>query len=133
MCLIPEVPFSLAGKGGLIAHVSKIIEKKGHAVVCVAEGAGQDLLSGSGGGGPASVERDASGNPILADVGPWLKAELKKGIPDADIKLIDPSYTIRSVRSFLFCLLLLFWPFFLFSSFFIKTSPLSFSAITTRN
>lgn len=70
--------------------------------MCVAEGAGQDLLSGgaAGAGGPAAtVERDASGNPILADVGPWLKAELKKGIPEADVKLIDPSYTIRSVAA----------------------------------
>ena len=148
VCLIPEVPFSLGGRGafsfrfffflhdfflfrvsgprkphfkkknaftlstknktgGLIAHLTKLIERKGHAVVCVAEGAGQDLLSGAaaaagGGAGAAAagvVERDASGNPILADVGPWLKAELKRGIPGADVKLIDPSYTIRSVAA----------------------------------
>jgi len=87
--------------GGLIAHLTKLIERKGHAVVCVAEGAGQDLLSGAAtaGGGAVNVERDASGNPILADVGPWLKSELKKGIPEADVKLIDPSYTIRSVAA----------------------------------
>lgn len=82
--------------GGLIAHLTKLIERKGHAVVCVAEGAGQDLLSGAA---AATAERDASGNPILADVGPWLKSELKKGIPEADVKLIDPSYTIRSVAA----------------------------------
>ena len=138
VCLIPEVPFSLGGRGalltfsslsfsgcvfftgkknslfskttfsqkkkktgGLIAHLTKLIERKGHAVVCVAEGAGQDLLSGAAtaGGGAVNVERDASGNPILADVGPWLKSELKKGIPEADVKLIDPSYTIRSVAA----------------------------------
>ena len=87
--------------GGLIAHLTKLIERKGHAVVCVAEGAGQDLLSGaaSAAGGSTNVERDASGNPILSDVGPWLKSELKRGIPGADVKLIDPSYTIRSVAA----------------------------------
>lgn len=38
MCLIPEVPFSLQK---LKEHVGMILQKKGHAVVCVAEGAGQ--------------------------------------------------------------------------------------------
>jgi len=92
----PPTP-QLQNTGGLIAHLTKIIERKGHAVVCVAEGAGQDLLTGAATAGGVNIERDASGNPILADVGPWLKSELKKGIPLADIKLIDPSYTIRSV------------------------------------
>lgn len=38
---------------------------------------------------------DASGNPILKDIGMFLKAELKKVFKDADIKYIDPSYIIR--------------------------------------
>jgi 6-phosphofructokinase 1 len=40
---------------------------------------------------------DKSGNPILADVGPWLRDQLKAGIRGADVKYIDPSYIIRSV------------------------------------
>lgn len=38
---------------------------------------------------------DASGNPILKDIGTFLKAELKGCFKDADIKYIDPSYIIR--------------------------------------
>ncbi len=41
ICLIPEVPFTLEK---LLAHVEKILKAKGHCVVCVAEGAGQNLL-----------------------------------------------------------------------------------------
>jgi 6-phosphofructokinase len=44
VCLIPEEPFELDGPAGVLGYVRKIIEQKGHCVVCVAEGAGQDLL-----------------------------------------------------------------------------------------
>lgn len=40
VCLIPEVPFRV---DALCAHIASIFERKGHCVVCVAEGAGQDL------------------------------------------------------------------------------------------
>ena len=36
--LIPEVPFEL---DKLLDHVSKILDKRGHVVICTAEGAGQ--------------------------------------------------------------------------------------------
>jgi 6-phosphofructokinase 1 len=39
--LIPEVPFKLDGPTGLLAYLESVLEAKGHAVVCVAEGAGQ--------------------------------------------------------------------------------------------
>lgn len=38
MCLIPEVPFKL---DKLMEYVGEVLDKKGNAVVCVAEGAGQ--------------------------------------------------------------------------------------------
>lgn len=41
VCLIPEVPFSLDGEMGLYAYVRTLLDRKGHAVICVAEGAGQ--------------------------------------------------------------------------------------------
>lgn len=41
----------------------------------------------------------ASGNPILQDIGTYLKSEMKKALPDADVKYIDPSYMIRSVAT----------------------------------
>ncbi|XP_062093795.1 ATP-dependent 6-phosphofructokinase 5, chloroplastic-like [Humulus lupulus] len=39
--LIPEVPFHLHGPHGVLRHLKYLIETKGSAVVCVAEGAGQ--------------------------------------------------------------------------------------------
>lgn len=47
--LIPEVPFKLQGPTGLLAYLETVLEKKGHAVVCVAEGAGQVGCAGVGG------------------------------------------------------------------------------------
>ena len=41
MCLIPEVNFDLKGEHGLFAYVEKVLESRGHAVICLAEGAGQ--------------------------------------------------------------------------------------------
>ncbi|KAJ1386137.1 Phosphofructokinase domain [Sesbania bispinosa] len=41
ICLIPEVPFTLHGPDGDLSHLKYLIETKGSAVVCVAEGAGQ--------------------------------------------------------------------------------------------
>eukprot|EP00197_Chlamydomonas_leiostraca_P002526 CAMPEP_0202857440 /NCGR_PEP_ID=MMETSP1391-20130828/375_1 /ASSEMBLY_ACC=CAM_ASM_000867 /TAXON_ID=1034604 /ORGANISM="Chlamydomonas leiostraca, Strain SAG 11-49" /LENGTH=499 /DNA_ID=CAMNT_0049536237 /DNA_START=96 /DNA_END=1596 /DNA_ORIENTATION=- len=88
-CLIPETPFRV---DKLCALVARAFERKGHAVVCVAEGAGQDILNDGSSG------TDASGNPILKDIGPFLKNEFKKHFKgDADIKYIDPTYMIRAI------------------------------------
>jgi 6-phosphofructokinase 1 len=62
-----------------------------YAAACVAAPA-QDLLEDT-----AAHGTDASGNPILADIGMWLRSELKGHFKDADIKYIDPSYIIRCV------------------------------------
>ena len=101
VCLIPEVPFALEGRRGLAAYVESTLARRGHAVICVAEGAGQDLLSAAGKG---SAGTDASGNPILSDVGRFLRGELKRlvvapGGDKVDVKYIDPSYMIRSVTT----------------------------------
>lgn len=50
----------------------------------------QDLLEDSHAHGT-----DASGNPILKDIGMFMRSELKAHFKDADIKYIDPSYIIR--------------------------------------
>lgn len=98
VCLIPEVGFALGGRRGLAAYLGSVLDRQGHAVVCVAEGAGQDLLAAQGKGGTGT---DASGNPVLGDIGKFLKSELKRLVPggeaSADVKYIDPSYMIRSV------------------------------------
>lgn len=90
VCLIPEIPFRM---DKLCAYVEEVFKKKGHCVVCVAEGAGQDVLNQT-----TSIETDASGNPILQDIGTHLRAEFKKYFKgDADIKYIDPTYMIRAI------------------------------------
>ena len=38
ICLIPEITFTMTK---LTKHIEVILERKGHCVVCVAEGAGQ--------------------------------------------------------------------------------------------
>ena len=45
---------------------------KSHAVIAVAEGAGQDLL------GAGRDERDASGNVKLKDIGPFLREKIER-------------------------------------------------------
>lgn len=96
ICLIPEVPFTLDGPHGVLRHLRYLIEKKGSAVVCVAEGAGQNLLQ-------KTNAKDASGNTVLGDIGVHIQQETKKffreiGTP-ADVKYIDPTYMIRAVRA----------------------------------
>ena len=92
--LVPEVPFKLEGKRGFLAALQERILKRAHAVVVVAEGAGQDLLET----GPA--ERDASGNVKLKDIGLLLRERIEahfktEKIP-AVMRYFDPSYLIRS-------------------------------------
>jgi 6-phosphofructokinase 1 len=95
--LIPEVPFSLDGERGLLAHLRRRVEERGHAVVVVAEGAGQELLGGDDG----DTGHDASGNARLQDIGPYLRRRIAEAFAGAgvetSIRYIDPSYAIRSV------------------------------------
>ena len=89
--LIPEVPFKL---DLFLAVLKQRMLMKSHAVIAVAEGAGQDLLKASG------EERDASGNLKLKDIGPFLREKIEsyfktEGIPVA-VRYFDPSYQVRS-------------------------------------
>jgi 6-phosphofructokinase 1 len=98
-CLIPEVPFELEGKRGLLNALEHRFESgKDHAVIVVAEGAGQELFKNQ------PELRDASGNVLKNDIGLFLKQEIaghfdKIGVP-CSIKYFDPSYSIRSVPAF---------------------------------
>ena len=94
-CLIPEMKVELDGEHGLLAALERrFATGKGHAVIVVAEGAGQDLIAGES-------QKDASGNVLKKDIGVYLKDRVsdhfkKLGIPTS-VKYFDPSYTIRSV------------------------------------
>jgi 6-phosphofructokinase 1 len=92
--LIPEVPFRLEGERGFLAALKKRVLTRAHAVIVVAEGAGQDLIPAGG------EERDASGNMKLKDIGPFLRERIEsyfkaEGIPVV-MRYLDPSYLIRS-------------------------------------
>ncbi|MGB5502946.1 MAG: ATP-dependent 6-phosphofructokinase, partial [Polyangiales bacterium] len=93
--LVPEVPFPLEGDGGLLAALERRILTRGHAVVVVAEGAGQHLFTDK------KAESDASGNVGFEDIGVFLRDRIKRHFRERDLtlnmKYIDPSYTIRSV------------------------------------
>ena len=98
-CLIPEVPFTLEGRGGFLERLEARLAERRHAVVVVAEGAGQELIesTGSGTGGDG---RDPSGNVKLKDIGVFLRQRIRghfssRAVP-VDVKYIDPSYMIRS-------------------------------------
>jgi 6-phosphofructokinase 1 len=102
-CLVPEVPFTLEG---FLSALQARLERRGHAVIVVAEGAGQDLMAATG-------ERDASGNARYGDIGIHLRDAIRKHFARIGIaislKYIDPSYAIRSVpataHDAAFCLL----------------------------
>jgi 6-phosphofructokinase 1 len=92
--LIPEVPFQLDGEQGLLASLQRHLARYGSAVIVVAEGAGQDLMS-------VDHQTDASGNQRLGDIGTWLKHRITDHFSqnnfELNLKYIDPSYVIRSV------------------------------------
>ena len=62
LCLIPEIPMKLHGDTGFLPFLEQRVKEKGHAVVVVAEGAGEDVLS-------ESKEFDAGGNRKLPPIG----------------------------------------------------------------
>ncbi|KAI4314405.1 hypothetical protein L6164_027318 [Bauhinia variegata] len=96
ICLIPEVPFNIHGPHGVLNHLKYLLETKGSAVVCIAEGAGQNLVQ-------KTNATDASGNIVLGDIGVRLQQETRKYFKEigihADVKYIDPTYMIRACRA----------------------------------
>jgi 6-phosphofructokinase 1 len=103
-CLVPEVAFTL---DRFVTELANRLARRGHAVIVVAEGAGQDLLA-------SDERRDASGNVKYGDIGVFLRdailARFEASRTPVTLKYIDPSYAIRSVRvtahDAAFCLLL---------------------------
>jgi 6-phosphofructokinase 1 len=92
--LVPEVPFRLEGEGGFLSALERRIVNRGHAVIAVAEGSGQELLGNTGN------ERDASGNVRLSDIGLFLQKKIDEWFYVRKIPFVmryfDPSYIVRS-------------------------------------
>lgn len=92
--LVPEIPIQLDGPQGFLATLHRRIVERHHAVIVVAEGAGQNLL-------PQPADTDKSGNRKNADIGTFLRDRIASYFheqgTEANLKYIDPSYIIRSV------------------------------------
>jgi len=95
--LVPEVSFDLDGENGLLVNLEKRLEKRGHAVIVVAEGSGQEHLEA------VSTEYDASGNKKLGDIGLFLQERIKSYFKakktEVNMRYIDPSYMIRATTA----------------------------------
>jgi len=94
--LIPESDFELEGPKGLLEALKERLILRRHAVIVVAEGAGQKFFGDT----EQQQQLDASGNIRLHDIGIFLKESIaayfeKQGM-EINLKYIDPSYTIRS-------------------------------------
>eukprot|EP00439_Symbiodinium_sp_Y106_P080098 s234_g18.t2 len=91
ICLIPEMNISLPK---VMDYVAEVMRRQKYAVIVVAEGCGDTLITSDGG-------KDAGGNKVLADIGPFLKDAITKHLKSIDIpvsiKYIDPTYMIRAV------------------------------------
>jgi 6-phosphofructokinase 1 len=89
LVLVPEVPFTVPG---LMSFLEARLVRKSHAVIVVAEGAGQDVVAATG--------VDKSGNRTFGDIGLFLKARIQEHFARTDspagVKYFDPSYIIRS-------------------------------------
>lgn len=92
--LVPEMEFDLYGPHGFLKALRKRLENRHHAVVVIAEGAGQHFFDED------NNTSDASGNILKKDIGLYLKAKISEEFKAKDFrystKYIDPSYIIRS-------------------------------------
>ena len=93
--LVPEVPFVLEGEQGFLEALKQRILKRDHAVILVAEGAGQHLFD------HREEVHDASGNLKFKDIGVFLRDRISSFFKEENIpfnmRYFDPSYLIRSV------------------------------------
>ena len=95
-CLIPELDFDIDGPNGLLNALDRRFKSgKDHAIIVIAEGAGQNHLKGH------KERKDKSGNILKEDIGEYLKQRISEHFKDlkieASVKYFDPSYAIRSV------------------------------------
>jgi 6-phosphofructokinase 1 len=70
--LLPEVPFKLEGANGFLAALKDRIINRSHALIVVAEGAGQDLFTAD------ELKQDDSGNIKAKDIGLFLRDCIEK-------------------------------------------------------
>ena len=76
LCLVPELPIALGGPSCVLEYVQRVVSARGHAVVVVAEGAGEAEIAAES-TGQGSRETDAGGNRKLLPVGPWFVGKVE--------------------------------------------------------
>lgn len=95
--LVPEMEFDLDGPRGFLKTLRTRLERKKHALIVVAEGAGQNLFTDQ------NFTNDASGNKLHKDIGILLRDKIKEDFDHRGIRYglryIDPSYIIRSAAA----------------------------------
>lgn len=101
LCLIPEAPLVTEGPASILTYLERVLDAKGHAVVVLAEGAGEEVLTAEKLRRGEKIETDAGGNRKLPPILPWLKdtvaAHFERIGRKANVRTVDPSYMIRSV------------------------------------
>eukprot|EP00277_Geminigera_cryophila_P010553 CAMPEP_0179411468 /NCGR_PEP_ID=MMETSP0799-20121207/3916_1 /TAXON_ID=46947 /ORGANISM="Geminigera cryophila, Strain CCMP2564" /LENGTH=462 /DNA_ID=CAMNT_0021183545 /DNA_START=1 /DNA_END=1386 /DNA_ORIENTATION=+ len=94
ICLIPEGPFDV---DKLCTYIGQRLDRHGHCIIVIAEGAGTEHFK------DADLGVDASGNRRLPDVGLWLKEQIRSWWQEhgraIQVRYIDPSYQLRSVSA----------------------------------
>jgi 6-phosphofructokinase 1 len=93
--LIPETDFDIEGDYGFLGRLEARLKLRSHAVVLVAEGAGQKYFK------KEDLPVDPSGNVKPGDIGLLLvdrvKAHFKQRQMEINLKYIDPSYLVRGM------------------------------------
>jgi 6-phosphofructokinase 1 len=91
--LIPEIPFRLDGPKGFLAALRARLNERHHAVVVVAEGAGQEMI-------PDEPRYQTTGAAGFKNIGLYLTDAIRRDCANArvpvDVKYFDPAYQIRS-------------------------------------
>ncbi|MBM4285320.1 MAG: ATP-dependent 6-phosphofructokinase [Deltaproteobacteria bacterium] len=93
--LIPEADFDIDGDYGLLDRLEARLKSRGHAVILVAEGAGQKYFK------KEDLPKDPSGNVKPGDIGVYLADRIKEHFHqrqmEINLKYIDPSYLVRGM------------------------------------
>ena len=97
LVIVPEVPVSFGEGSPMYRYLDKVLDRKGHAVIVVAEGAAQDQIAVD----VTGAATDKSGNVRLSDVGRFARDRITGHFAsrrrEVTLKYIDPGYAIRSV------------------------------------
>ena len=81
--LVPEIIFDLYGPKGFLQVLRHRLENRHHALIVVAEGAGQHFFDGD------AVEKDASGNIKNKDIGLYLKDKISEEFRSKNFQLLS--------------------------------------------